>query len=190
MTMGLSIREDVRLSNSLHRVVGLGSFWCLQGSFSRESTGPGQTCRDGSVADKMTSARPPTEIRHGEAILKFRWEAVLIVVQSYPSLCDPMDCSMPGFPVLHHLPEFAQTHGHWIDDAIQPSHPLSASSALIFPSIRVFSNELGCLHQVAEVLELQLQGCSKEGAKRGAPCLQRNLCPSFTHKIIHVGCLP
>ena len=39
-----------------------------------------------------------------------------------------MDCSMPGIPVLHHLPEFAQTHVHWVDDAIQPSHPLSSST--------------------------------------------------------------
>ena len=37
---------------------------------------------------------------------------------------DPMDCNTPGFPVLHYLSEFAQTHVHWVDDAIQPSHPL------------------------------------------------------------------
>ena len=43
---------------------------------------------------------------------------------------NPMDCSMPGFPVLHHLPEFAQTHVHWVDDAIQPSHPLLPPSPL------------------------------------------------------------
>ena len=42
-----------------------------------------------------------------------------------PTLCDSMDCSMPGFPVLHYLPEFAQTRVHWVSDAIQPSHPLS-----------------------------------------------------------------
>ena len=54
-----------------------------------------------------------------------------------------MDCSTPGFPVLHHLQELAQTHVHWVGDAIQPSHPLLPSSLLpsIFPSIRVFSNE-------------------------------------------------
>ena len=54
-----------------------------------------------------------------------------------------MDCSTPGFPVLHYLLEFAQTHVHWVDDAIQPSHLLSPASspALYFPSIRVFSNE-------------------------------------------------
>ena len=45
------------------------------------------------------------------------------------TLCDPMDCSTPGFPVLHSLPEFAQTHVHWINNTIQPSHPLSPSSS-------------------------------------------------------------
>ena len=43
-------------------------------------------------------------------------------------LCDLMDCSMPGFPSLHYLPEFAQTHVHWVSDAIQPSHCLSSPS--------------------------------------------------------------
>ena len=54
-----------------------------------------------------------------------------------------MDCSTPGFPVLHHLPELAQTHVHCVDDAIQPSHPLSPLLFLssIFPSIRVFFSE-------------------------------------------------
>ena len=53
-----------------------------------------------------------------------------------------MDCSTPGFPVHHQLPELAQTHVHWVGDAIQPSHPLSSLLLpSIFPSIRVFSNE-------------------------------------------------
>ena len=47
------------------------------------------------------------------------------VTKLCPTLCNPMDCSPPGFPILHYLPEFAQTHVHWISDAIQPSHPLS-----------------------------------------------------------------
>ena len=46
------------------------------------------------------------------------------VAKSCPTLCDPMDCSTSGFPVLHHLPEFAQIHIHWVGDVIQPSHPL------------------------------------------------------------------
>ena len=63
------------------------------------------------------------------------------VVQSYPTLCDPMNCSTPGFPVHHQLPKF--THVHWVGDAVQPSHLFLSPSPLpsIFPIIRVFSNE-------------------------------------------------
>ena len=64
------------------------------------------------------------------------------VTKSCPNL-QPMDCTMLGFPVLHCLLEFAQTHVHRVDDAIQPSHPLLSPSppALNLPSIRVFSNK-------------------------------------------------
>ena len=65
------------------------------------------------------------------------------VPQSCPTLCNPMDCSTSGFPVLHHLPEFAQTRVHWVSDAIQ--HAILCRPILfppsVFPSIRVFSNE-------------------------------------------------
>ena len=54
------------------------------------------------------------------------------VSQSCPSLCDPMDCSTPGFPVHHQRPEFTQTHIHQVGDAIQPSHPLSSPSPPAF----------------------------------------------------------
>ena len=50
------------------------------------------------------------------------------VAQSYPTLCDPMNCSTPGLPVHHQLPEFTQTHVHRVGDAIQPSHPLLSPS--------------------------------------------------------------
>ena len=50
------------------------------------------------------------------------------VTQSCPTLCDPMDHSTPGLPVHHQLPEFTQTHVHWVGDANQPSHPLSSPS--------------------------------------------------------------
>ena len=66
------------------------------------------------------------------------------VAQPCPTLCNPMNHSMPGLPVQHQLPEFTQTHVHWVGDAIQPSHPLSSALFLlpsIFPNIRVFSNE-------------------------------------------------
>ena len=65
------------------------------------------------------------------------------VTQSSPTLCDPVDCSMPGFPVHHQLPELTQTHVHRVGDAIQPPHLLLSVFFLpsISPSIRVFSNE-------------------------------------------------
>ena len=51
-----------------------------------------------------------------------------IIAQWCPTLCDPMNRSMPGLPVHHQLPEFTQTHIHQVSDAIQPSHPLSSPS--------------------------------------------------------------
>ena len=54
------------------------------------------------------------------------------VAQSCPTLCDPMDYSTPGLPTLHHFPDLAQTHVHWVGDAIQPSHPLSSPSPSAF----------------------------------------------------------
>ena len=65
---------------------------------------------------------------------------------------DPKDCSTPGFPVIHHLLELAQTHVHWVGDAIQPSHPLLPPS---FPALNLFHHQglfqwVGSLHQVAK----------------------------------------
>ena len=63
---------------------------------------------------------------------------LLFVVQPSPTLCNPMDCSMPGFPVLHHLLELTQTHVHRVGDAIQPSHPLSSPSP---PAFNLFQHQ-------------------------------------------------
>ena len=65
------------------------------------------------------------------------------VAKLCPTLCDPTDCRKPGFPILHYLPKFAQTHVHWVGDAIQPSHALSPPSppALSLSQHQVFSNE-------------------------------------------------
>ena len=64
------------------------------------------------------------------------------VTQRCLTLCNPMDCSMPGFPVHHQLPELAQTHVHRVSDATQASHPLSSLLLpSVFLSIRVFPNE-------------------------------------------------
>ena len=81
------------------------------------------------------------------------------VTQLCPTLCNPMDCSMPGFPVLHYLPDFAQTHVHWVPDGIQLSHPLFPPSSLAF----ILSWHQGLFqwvdssYHVAKVLKLQLQ---------------------------------
>ena len=58
------------------------------------------------------------------------------IAQLWLTICDPMDCSTPGFPVLHHLLKLAQTHVHWVGDAIQPSHPLLSPSPPAFSIFR------------------------------------------------------
>ena len=72
-----------------------------------------------------------TLIQHKDNGLSLRRQSVISVssvAQSCPTLCDPMNCSTPGLPVHHQLPEFTQTHVHRVGDAIQPSHPLSSPS--------------------------------------------------------------
>ena len=90
---------------------------------------------------------------------KFVFSQFSSVAQSCPTLCDPTDCSMPGFAVYHQQPEFTQTHVHWVSNSIQPSHPLSSPS----PSAFSLSQHRGLFkwvsssHQVGKVLEFQLQ---------------------------------
>ena len=82
-----------------------------------------------------------------------------LVAQSCPTLCDPMNCSTPGLPVHHQLPEFTQTRVHRDSDAIQPFHPLSSGSPPAFnlPQHQSLFQWVSCSHQVAKILELQLQ---------------------------------
>ena len=105
------------------------------------------------------------------------------VAQSCPTLCDPMNCT-PGLPVHHQLPEFTQTHVHWVSDAIQPSHPLSSPSP---PAPNPSQHQslfqwVNSLHEVAKVLEFQLQHHSLQRTPRadllqnglvGSPCSPR-----------------
>ena len=81
------------------------------------------------------------------------------VTKSCPTLCNPMDCSMPDFPILHHLMELSQTHAYWVSEAIQPSHPLLSPSPPAFnlSQLQGLFQLVSSLHQVAKVLELQLQ---------------------------------
>ena len=87
------------------------------------------------------------------------WLQFSSVARSCPTLCDPLDCSMPGLPVHHQLPELTQTHVHWVRDAIQPSHLLSFPSPPTFhlSQQQGFFQCVGSSHQVAKVLEFQLQ---------------------------------
>ena len=81
------------------------------------------------------------------------------IAQLSLTLCEPMDCSTPGLPLHHQLLEFAQTHVHWVGDAIQPSHPLSTPSppAFSLSQHQCFSQWVSSSHHVAKVLVLQLQ---------------------------------
>ena len=87
-----------------------------------------------------------------------------LVAQSCPTLCNPMNCSTPGFPVHYQLLELTQTHVYRVGDTIQPSHPLSSP----FPPAFNLSQHQGLfqwvssLHQVAKVLEFQLQHQSSQ----------------------------
>jgi len=85
------------------------------------------------------------------------------VTQSCPTLCNPMDCSTPGLPVSHHLSEFAQVHVHYINDAIQPSHPLTLSSpsALNLSQHQRLFQWVICSHQMTKILELQFKPSSE-----------------------------
>ena len=108
-----------------------------------------------------------------------------LVVQSCPTLCDPMDHSTPGLPVHHQLPEFTQIHIHWVSDAIQPSHSLSSPS---LPAFNLFQHQglsqwVSSSHPLAKVLEVQLQHESFQRTFRtdflqdglvGSPCSPRD----------------
>ena len=112
------------------------------------------------------------------------------VTQFCLTLCNPMDCSMPGFPVHHQLLDLAQIHVHRVGDAIQPSHPLSSRSLPIFN----LSQHQGLFqwvnfpHEVAKVLEFQLQHHSLQRNPRanllqnglvGSPCCPKDSQESF-----------
>ena len=102
------------------------------------------------------------------------WETLIChsvssVAQSCPTLCDPMDDNMPGLPVHHQLPEFTQTHAHWVGDAVQPSHPLSSPSPPAFnlsqhsgsfPISQFFTSGGQCIgaSASASVLPMNIQG--------------------------------
>ena len=98
---------------------------------------------------------PPLQWKHG---VLTTGPSVVVQSLSRVQLCNLMNCSMPGFPVVHCLPEFAQTCVHCVDDAIQPSHLLSSPSPPAFnlSQHQGLFQRVSSLHKVAKVLELQL----------------------------------
>ena len=103
----------------------------------------------------------PNKLFRASLVLTALWSicCCCLVAQLCPTLWNPMNCSTPGFPVYHHLPELAQTHVHWVGDAIQPSHPLSCPSPPAFNLSQhqsLFQWVSSSLIVLARVLELQL----------------------------------
>ena len=93
----------------------------------------------------------------------------LLLFLSYSVMANSLwDCSMPGFPVLHSLLEFARTHVQWVVDAIQPSHPLLPPFLLlsVFHSIRVFSNELSVWIKGMERWKTEVKSLAKGKGRR------------------------
>ena len=111
-------------------------------SFSRGSSRPRYRTQVCSLASRFFTpeprGKPPVEVLYLYSSVQFL---------SLVRLCDLMDCSTPGFPVLHCLPAFAHTHIHWDNDTTQPSH-------CVLPLIWY---EVSSSHQVARLLDLQLQ---------------------------------
>ena len=109
------------------------------------------------------------------------------VTQSCPTLCDPMNRRMPGYPVHNQLPESTQTHVHCVGDAIQPSHPLSSPS----PPAANLSQHQGLFkwvsspHQVAKVLEFQLQHQSLQRTPSSDLLLDRLVGPPCSPRDSH-----
>ena len=88
------------------------------------------------------------------------------ITQSCLTLCDPMDCSTPGLPVHYQLPEFTQTHVHWVGDAIQPYHPLSSSS---LPAFNLSQ------HQSFQMTQLFASGGQSIGVSASTSVLPMNI---------------
>ena len=97
-----------------------GLLFSPPGDFPNPGTGPASFCFGGQI------------LYHWATWGTRKLNRCCSVAQLCPTLWDPMGCSTPGLPVHHQLPEFTQTHVHWVGDAIQPSHPLSSPSPPTF----------------------------------------------------------
>ena len=114
------------------------------------------------IAAWQRKDRNQLTFKSSKLMMDFHWLPLFLVQFSSSVMSDslrPMDYSTPGLPVHHQLPEFIQTHVHWVGDATQPSHPLSSPSP---PALNLSQHQglfqwVSSLHQVAKGLEFQLQ---------------------------------
>ena len=136
------------------------NLWTWGGTCQAPGPWRPSSCLSGKAGDAETREEQPG---NNSAGLSQSSGSASVQFSSVPQLCrtlhDPMDCSTPGLPVHHQLPEFTQTHLHWVGDAIQPSHPLSSPSP---PALNLSQHQglfqwVSSSHQVAEELEFQLQ---------------------------------
>ena len=117
----------------------------------------------------VTATQLHTSVKTHQTV-HLKWMTLTIcscsVTRLCPTLCNPVDCSKLGFPVLHHLPELAQTQVHWVSDAIQPSHPLPSPSPFAFNLSQ---------HESSQVSWLFTLGGQSTGASASASVLPMNI---------------
>ena len=166
-TLTLGWQQAWNVGGGVHCEHSGGSLWLSRDSLPRSRlSAQDRTCvshkcwRENSGNPGQANAHKcPVPIWLLFGVYIFWWCCFCLVAKLFLTLCNSMDCSTPGFPVLHCLPEFAQTHAHWVGDALQPSHPLSSPSPPVFnlsPHQGLFQ-WVGSFHQAVKVLELQLQ---------------------------------
>ena len=115
------------------------------------STQP-ETRKWGSLGNTVHRGQPPEAEQY---TVEIECGGTVVLTNSCPTLCDQLDCSMPGSSVLHYLPEFAQIRVHWVCDALQPCHYLLPPSSVAFnlSQYQDLFQWVSYLHQVAKVLE-------------------------------------
>ena len=138
---------------SVHRISQARRLEWVAISLSRGSSWPSGQTHILCLADRFFTTEPPGYFTG------IRLDQIRSVAQSCLTLCDPMNRSTPGLPVHHQLPEFTETHVHWVSDAIQPSHPLLSPSP---PTLNLSQHQglfkwVSSSHQVAQVLEFDFQ---------------------------------
>ena len=147
------------LASSVHEISLTRIQEWVANSFSWDLPDPGVKARSSTL---QAYSLPPVPWR------KVKFSSVQFSHSVCPALCNPMNCSSPGLPVHHQLPEPTQTHVHWVGDAIQPSHPLWSPSP---PALNLSQHQglfkwVSSSHEVAKVLEFQLQHQSFQWTSR------------------------